>query len=302
MEIIIVSPKRNRRFNLHLKIFVIVIVLTSLVAFLILFIYNLAIFTTHKVNQQKITQLHKENKIVRQEIGRIKKEFTELSIFIDSLQLYDKKLRAYASLEPINDDLRYMGVGGAVLNKYNTPELSDEVRNNLEQLSTALDNLLARSRLQKKNFNELLTYLKEKKYLREHTPSLIPVQGWYISGFGYRLDPFTGKVKMHEGLDIAAPIGTPIIAPADGTVKFVGHKHGFGLTVEINHGYGFTTLYAHCQRIKVEEGDVVKRGDVIAYVGTTGKSTGPHLHYEVRIAQTPVNPINYILTTSSITD
>ena len=122
-----------------------------------------------------------------------------------------------------------------------------------------------------------------------------------MSGFGYRIDPFTGQVKMHEGLDIAAPPGTPIIAPADGTIKFAGERRGFGLTLEIDHGYGYTTLYGHCQRIDVEEGNRVTRGDVVAHVGSTGRSTGPHLHYEVRVSQIPVNPIHYILT-PSITD
>lgn len=302
MEIIVVSPKDNRRINLHIRFIFVVIAGILFLSLLALFIYNVTVFASRKVDQKRLTQLHTENKIVRQEIKRIKKEFSELTIFIDSLQLYDKKLRAYASLEPIDDDLRYMGVGGEVIGIYDDTALSDEVRNNLKQLSQTLDNLLARSRLQKKSFDELLNYLEEKKYLRNHTPSLIPVHGWFISGFGYRIDPFTGKVKMHEGLDIAAPIGTPIVAPADGKVKAVGNKHGFGLTLEIDHGYGFTTLYAHCQRIKVKKGDVVKRGEVIAYVGDTGKSTGPHLHYEVRISQVPVNPINYILTSSSVID
>ena len=270
------------------------------VTLLVLFTYNITMFASHRVDQKRLVQLNEENKIVRQEIERIEKEFKEVSIFIDSLQIYDKKLRAYASLEPINDDLRHMGMGGQV-EYFKNQELPEEVRKNLENLSHALDKLLARSRLQKESFGKILTQLEGKKYLRDHTPSIIPVQGWFISGFGYRLDPFTGKVKLHEGLDIAAPIGTPIIAPANGTVKSIGERQGFGLTLELKHGYGFVTLYAHCQRIKVEEGSKVKRGEVIAYVGCTGKCTGPHLHYEVRISQVPVNPVNYIFV-SSIAD
>jgi murein DD-endopeptidase MepM/ murein hydrolase activator NlpD len=123
-----------------------------------------------------------------------------------------------------------------------------------------------------------------------------------MSGFGYRLDPFTGLIKMHEGIDIAAPIGTPIVAPADGTVISAGEKPGFGITVEIDHGYGLVTFYAHLQRYKVESGMNVRRGDIIGYIGTTGKTTGPHLHYEVRLATTPVNPINYILIHATVVD
>lgn len=272
-----------------------------LVTLISVFVYNVVTFTTNRVDQNRLVQLHKENKIVRQEIKRIEEEFSDLLIFIDSLQLYDKKLRAYASLEPINDDLRYMGIGGVDV-QYEDEDLSEAVHNKLETLSRTLDNLLARSRLQKESFNELLTHLEETAYLRNRTPSIIPVQGWFISGFGYRLDPFTGKVKKHEGLDIAAPIGTPIVAPADGRIKSVGDRFGFGLTIEIDHGYGYTTLYAHCQRVRVQEGENIRRGEVIGFVGNTGKSTGPHLHYEVRVSQISVNPINYILTTTTVID
>ncbi|MBN2619806.1 peptidoglycan DD-metalloendopeptidase family protein [candidate division WOR-3 bacterium] len=302
MDIILISPKENRRFNLHVRSGFLVAGGIFLVLLLTFFVYNVTVFASHKVDQNRLTQLHTENRIVRQEIERIEQEFQELTIFIDSLQMYDKQLRAYVSLEPIDDDLRAMGVGGEVLNFYDEIDLSTEVKDNLTSLSTALDNLLARSRLQKESFNELIASLEEKRYLRDRTPSIIPVQGWFMSGFGYRLDPFTGRVKMHEGLDIAAPLGTPIVAPAHGRVSFVGDRQGFGLTIEIDHGYGFSTRFAHCQRIKAQVGDNVKRGEVIAYVGNTGKSTGPHLHYEVHVSKVPVNPINYILTSKTIID
>ena len=302
MDIIFISTKENRRFNLHVRSGLLIAAGIFILLLLTLFVYNITVFTSHRVDQQRLTQLHTENLIVREEIERMEQEFQELTIFIDSLQMYDKQLRAYVSLEPIDDDLHYMGVGGEVINFYDEVDLSQEVQDNLANLTNALDNLLARSRLQKKSFNELIAHLEEKRYLRNRTPSIIPVQGWFMSGFGYRLDPFTGRIKMHEGLDIAAPLGTPIIAPADGTVSFVGERMGFGLTVEINHGYGYTTLYAHCQRIKTQLNNNVKRGAVIAYVGNTGKSTGPHLHYEVHVSKIPVNPINYILTTKTVTD
>jgi murein DD-endopeptidase MepM/ murein hydrolase activator NlpD len=302
LDIIFISTKENKRFNLHVRSGLLITAGIFILLLLTLFVYNITVFASHRVDQQRLTQLHTENQIVREEIERMEQEFQELTIFIDSLQMYDKQLRAYVSLEPIDDDLRYMGVGGEVINFYDEVDLSQEVQDNLANLTNALDNLLARSRLQKKSFNELIAHLEEKRYLRTRTPSIIPVQGWFMSGFGYRLDPFTGRVKMHEGLDIAAPRGTPIIAPADGTVSFVGDRQGFGLTIEINHGYGYTTLYAHCQRIKAQLNDNVKRGEVIAYVGNTGKSTGPHLHYEVHVSKIPVNPINYVLTTRTITD
>jgi murein DD-endopeptidase MepM/ murein hydrolase activator NlpD len=299
LDIILISGKENRRLNLHVKLAVVILASLVFIALLLLFVYNITIFTSHRVDKRKLERLNQENEIVRFEITRIEEEIANLSILIDSLEEYDKKLRTYASLNPIGDDLRSMGVGGS--SQFNRAKgVSTDVYNDLAGLSKTLDNLLSRSRLQKESFNNIVQYLDEKKFLREHTPSIIPVHGWFMSGFGYRIDPFTGQVKMHEGLDIAAPPGTPIIAPADGTVKFAGERRGFGLTLELDHGYGYTTLYGHCQRIDVEEGNKVTRGDVIAHVGNTGKSTGPHLHYEVRVSQIPVNPIHYILTPSII--
>ncbi len=299
MDIILISSKENKRINLHIKFgFVIIIGLALVVSFGLL-IYNIIIFTSYKVEQKRLAQLDKENTVVRQEIARIEQEFSELNILIDSLEQYDKRLRTYASLEPINEDLRKMGIGGRS-SSYDKMELPPDLSSNLAELSQNLDNILARSKFQKESFSQLMSHLEGKKHLRDHTPSIVPVQGWFISGFGYRIDPFTGKVKMHEGLDIAAPPGTPIVSPADGVVRSISTRKGFGLTIEIDHGYGFTTLYAHCMRTKVGVNAKVKRGDIIAYVGTTGKTTGPHLHYEVRISQVPVNPINYIITSSII--
>jgi len=276
LDIILISAKENKLINFHVKsVFLFLVGLASL-TILVLFVYNIAIFTSHRVDKRRLERLNQENEIVRTEIDRIEHEIAGLAVLIDSLEEYDKKLRTYASLNPINDDLRAMGVGGRI-EFQNASGMSTDVREDLENISDQLDNLLARSRLQKESFNNIVSFLDEKQYLREHTPSIIPVQGWFMSGFGYRIDPFTGQVKMHEGLDIAAPPGTPIIAPADGIVKFTGERRGFGLTLVINHGYGYVTLYGHCQRLNVEEGNKVQRGDVIAYVGSTGRSTGPHL-------------------------
>lgn len=300
MDIIFISRKDNKRINLQVRIEFLILAALVLTVFLTILIYNITIFTSHKIDQGRLVQLNRENQIIRQEIGEIEEECSQLTTLMDSLKLYDKRLRTYASLEPINDDIRNMGIGG-YKDDYDEV-LSNNVHENLVHLSETLDELLARSRLQRESFGDLLEHLEEKKYLRAHTPSIAPVQGWFISGFGYRIDPFTGQVKMHEGLDIAAPAGTPIIAPANGVVRSINNNKGFGLTLIIDHGYGFATIYAHCQRIKVARGTRVKRGDVIAYVGNTGKSTGPHLHYEVHVAQVPRNPINYILVSQTITD
>ena len=127
------------------------------------------------------------------------------------------------------------------------------------------------------------------------TPSIWPTRGWVTSDFGTRIDPYTAERKMHEGLDIATPIGQPVYAPSDGTVVFAGTEGGYGKVLVIDHGYGVKTRYGHLSEILVHLGDRVGRGDKVALVGNTGRSTGPHLHYEVRVNGVPENPRKFIL-------
>jgi len=137
--------------------------------------------------------------------------------------------------------------------------------------------------------------LSDQKAFLAATPTRKPAVGYFTSGFGVRRSPYGGREKMHEGLDIANYPGTPIRAPADGTVSFAGSKVGYGQTLIIDHGYGLETWYAHTRKILVRLGQRVQRGDNIAQLGNSGRSTGPHLHYEVRINGTPVDPLSYIL-------
>ena len=127
------------------------------------------------------------------------------------------------------------------------------------------------------------------------TPSVWPVRGYLSAGFGNRLDPFTGLRDFHPGIDISTPIGTKVQAPADGVVVFCGLKGGYGNAIMIDHGYGVVTRYGHLDAFNVKPGQRVRRGDVIAFVGNTGRSTAPHLHYEVWVNDQTQNPIQYIL-------
>lgn len=137
--------------------------------------------------------------------------------------------------------------------------------------------------------------ISERRELLSHTPSIYPAFGWESSHFGYRNDPFTGKVTLHKGLDLAGRIGTPIYAPAAGVISYVGYEPGYGKIVSIDHGFGVVTRYAHNSKIFVKIGQTIKRRDKIAAIGSTGRSSGPHLHYEVRVNGMPVDPKNYIL-------
>lgn len=138
-------------------------------------------------------------------------------------------------------------------------------------------------------------HLLDKESILRSTPSVLPTNGWITSYFGHRISPTAGVRKMHEGLDVGANFGTPIYAPADGVVTYAGNKAGFGLFVQIDHGYGIETIYAHSQKIMTRNGKKVKRGELIAKVGSSGYSTGPHLHYEVRVNGIAVDPLYFIL-------
>jgi murein DD-endopeptidase MepM/ murein hydrolase activator NlpD len=148
---------------------------------------------------------------------------------------------------------------------------------------------------QEARFSELKIFLENKRYRLSATPSIWPVRGWVTTGFGYRRSPFTGQRQLHEGLDIAAAAGTPIVSPANGTVLFSGHMAGWGNVLILNHEYGYRTFYAHNSRNAVSPGEKVKRGEVIAHVGSTGQSTGPHLHYEILVNGVPRDPLNYFI-------
>lgn len=150
------------------------------------------------------------------------------------------------------------------------------------------------NRLEQK-IHSLDQYLLDKESILRSTPTILPTNGWITSYFGRRISPTAGVMKMHEGLDLGATYGTEIVAPADGVVTFAGRKAGFGLFVQIDHGYGIETIYAHSQKILTKTGRKVKRGDLLAKVGSTGSSTGPHLHYEVRVNGTAVDPLYFVL-------
>lgn len=174
-------------------------------------------------------------------------------------------------------------------------ELGIEVRRDYATLSVKIDRAVKEAQLREQGILELYESLSERQSLLAATPSIKPARGWFTSRFGYRLDPFTAKPKMHAGIDIAAPPGTPVYAPADGVVSFVGYESDYGKLVSIDHGYGVMTRFAHNSRILVEKGQKVSRREVISTVGSTGRSSGPHLHYEVRVHGVPVDPLNYIL-------
>ncbi|HYZ88701.1 MAG TPA: peptidoglycan DD-metalloendopeptidase family protein, partial [Myxococcales bacterium] len=158
-----------------------------------------------------------------------------------------------------------------------------------------LDELGKKVKAQEQEARALKSYFEDQQALLASAPSIWPVKGWVTSDFSVRLDPYTGERVMHEGLDIATAMGTPVRAPADGTVVFAGLEGGYGHVLVLDHGYGIKTRYGHLSRTDVKVGQRVHRGDIIAAVGNSGRSTGPHVHYEVRVNGVADNPRKFIL-------
>jgi murein DD-endopeptidase MepM/ murein hydrolase activator NlpD len=165
----------------------------------------------------------------------------------------------------------------------------------IQQMRNDIERLKSEAMSREESLSELEKLLQSKKEMLAHTPSIWPVMGWVTSGFGFRTNPFTGLTQMHEGIDISNQVGTPIIAPADGIISDIGNDLGLGKILVISHGFGMITRYAHLNKVLVRVGQKVKRGEKIAEIGTSGRTTGPHLHYEVRLDGIPVNPMRYIL-------
>ncbi|HIE06224.1 MAG TPA: M23 family metallopeptidase [bacterium (Candidatus Stahlbacteria)] len=241
---------------------------------------------------KRLASLKSENQILRSRISRLANDLEEIKVLLADIYKTDQSIRLTYGIELISGDLKSPGIGGK-------PDV--EMRE-VGEVVKEVDRLLAAAKFERESFEEINKHLINKFKILAHTPSIMPVNGILTSGFGPRLDPFTGRMRFHEGQDIAAPPGTPIVAPANGVVTVVKRKKGYGLTIEIDHGYGIKTRYAHCMAAKVSSGMRVKRGDVIGMVGNSGRATGPHLHYEVHISGKKVNPLNYIIRHEVVVD
>ncbi|MGB7575529.1 MAG: M23 family metallopeptidase, partial [Thermodesulfobacteriota bacterium] len=215
---------------------------------------------------------------------------------LSKLKDFDKRIRIIANLEKGQETTSVMGMGGPSASDVREKLRAEKNEMGLaQQMRTDIERLELEAMSQEESLSELEKLLQSKKDMLAHAPSIWPVHGWVTSGFGFRTNPFTGLTQMHEGLDIANRIGTPVIAPADGIVSDTGKDSTYGNVIVISHGFGINSRFIHLSKILVRPGQKVKRGDKIAEVGTTGKSTGPHLHYEVRVNGIPVNPVRYIV-------
>lgn len=224
----------------------------------------------------------------------------ELEGQVAKLNLFDKKLRIIANIEgeprPAGAPEQVLGIGGdSDVDEDLFSKPGAKVEELVDKMRSDLLNLEHQATGQEESFKELNAFLVDKSVKLASTPSIWPAKGWVTSTYGGRISPFTGRPQHHAGMDIANRVGTPVSASAAGVVVKAGRDSNLGNMVEISHGYGIKTIYGHLDKIFVKAGQRVKRGDKIAAMGNTGRSTGPHLHYSVAVNGVAVNPEKYIL-------
>jgi len=291
------SPKK---FHLSKKFakFAFAITGVLILAFLGSSVYFTKQYLKLRGNEIELAKIQKESNIRKIQVEKFSDQVKNFETEMARLERFEKKLRVITALEKSPKSVeKNWGVGGPYglgTSSFKTA-IDRGAASMIERLSNGLDHLDKQAKIQSISFQELDNFFKNQKSLLSSTPSIWPTRGWVTSGFGFRKSPFTGLREKHEGWDIAARSGSPVRATADGEVVVEGREYGYGKMVEINHGYGVVTRYGHNSKHFVKVGDYVKRGQVISLVGNTGRSTGPHLHYEVLLHGIPVSPKNYIL-------
>lgn len=267
------------------------------ISFIILAIITIIFRLTfdEKIESPKVIHFTQKNKDLKSAYENLNKKISYAENFLFDIQNRDDQVyRSVFDLAPIPENIREAGFGGSEsyddLNAGDT-EFVINTAKKLDQLST-------KARIQSISLTDLYRLAREKSKLNDHIPSIQPISPadhfWLTSTYGYRKDPFSGRRTMHHGIDLAGPYGLKIFSTGDGVVtKASYNRYGYGNEVIIDHGFGYVSIYAHLKEIRVETGQKVKRGQLVGLLGSTGKSTGPHLHYEIRKNDRAVNPMYY---------
>ncbi len=260
------------------------------------------LLNTSLVNTPRELSLSRELKNLEFQFEQLNKKMEQASLVLGNIESRDNTLyRVYFEANPIPESQRMAGFGG--LNRYKNLEgyaHSELIISTAKRIEILQKQLVVQS----KSLDEISTLAAEKEALLAAIPSIQPISNQDLtrmaSGFGWRSDPFTKVRKRHRGMDFTAPRGTPIYATGNGRIQRADNRAaGFGKHIRVDHGFGYITIYAHLSQYNVRRGQKVKRGDIIGYVGSTGRSQAPHLHYEVWKDKQRINPINFYTGTLS---
>ncbi len=253
------------------------------------------------------SRVARENGVLKDAITNLEHRIDALRQEMASVRSVQLEVASAVNLPLVDDETYAAGIGGRGARLAGLLEVPGSggiaAGRTAAGLGAELDLMLRQARIQKQGYLAMLDTLESRSAVRQHIPSIRPVDlGWLSSRFGFRRDPFTGRDTFHRGLDFSTPVGTPVRVTGDGVVASVQTQRGFGKVIKVDHGNGVTTLYAHLDRILVKQGQKVARGDLIAHSGNSGRSSAPHLHYEIRLAGRPVNPLSYILDSYAARD
>ncbi len=279
----------------------VLIALFAAVGYIVYDYYNLRVTTSHLQNREVyLSSQLEEIQTQRQQIQEFANEINSLKTKLVAINSFEKKIRIIANIEKTDDSDNIFGVGGSIPEDLDARIPLKEKHNSLmRDMHEQIEQLSMASAIQQEELESLLKSLEDQQNLLASTPAIRPVarnvKSWITSRFGYRKSPFTQRREFHKGYDIASRQDTPVLATADGVVTFAGKKGLLGNTVVIDHGHGMITRYGHNHKMLKKRGDKVKRWETIALMGSTGRSTGPHVHYEVHLNGIPVNPVRYIL-------
>jgi murein DD-endopeptidase MepM/ murein hydrolase activator NlpD len=288
------KTSRTRHLRIHKKTFKIGLYLLAFGLLSTIFFFCDYIQVRKKTFE--LNHLRLETQEQRSKIHFFSSKIEDLEGQLSKLKDFDKKIRIIANLEKGQEATSFMGMGGPSPSDVREKLKGEKDEKGLvQQMRTDIERLKSEAASREESLSELERLLQTKKDVLISTPSIWPVQGWVTSGFGFRMNPFTGLNQMHEGMDISNRPGTLVVAPADGIISDIGSDWAHGKILVISHGFGMVSRYSHLNKVLVRVGQKVKRGDKIAEVGMSGKTTGPHLHYEVRLNGIPVNPMRYIL-------
>ncbi|MDD3803360.1 MAG: M23 family metallopeptidase [bacterium] len=268
----------------------------ALTAFIIFVVFSLSLIffaQANNLNPDSLIKIYAKRDYLLNSIDNTNKQLNTYLDQINKITEFEKRIRTLSNLNQLSEDLRQLGLGGYDFHDERLSNLDMPTKRLIENVDKRFFQVKNLVEFEMKNVASVGSNLLNAYDLITHTPSVIPTSGSITSDYGYRRDPFNGRSELHTGIDIANQSAPPVYAPADGKVIYADYLAGYGKTLKIDHGYGYITVYAHLNKFSVKVGDIVKRHQMIGHMGSTGRSTGTHLHYEVRVFEDRTDPCGY---------